>query len=95
MSKQEMQEMADAVANEVMNDRAAFDSCVLGVDPVKDDGGEVIGLEILRTFGGPTVWVDTYEGLVYAHEQGAQATAEVSEAACARLNAYYGLDLIC
>lgn len=94
MSKQEMQEYADSVVDEIMNDRATFDSCVLGVDPIKDDDGDVIGLEILRTFGGPTVWVDTCEGVVYAHEQGAQATAEVPATVCEYLNDYYGGQVI-
>jgi hypothetical protein len=82
--------MADSVVAEILEDFGTFDSCVLSVDPVTDDDGDVQGLEILRSFGGPTVWVNTYECTVHAHEQGAEAIAELSPVVSAYLDTYYG-----
>ena len=70
MSKNEAQEYAETIAREI---RDAFidgtmgevAESVLDVSIIKGADGEVRGVKLLRTCGGPHCWIDTDDQTVY------------------------------
>lgn len=58
---------------------------------IVDNQGKPVGIYVLLAGGGPTVWLNTYDGIVYASTGGETAGCSISQEICLEIEEFYNI----